>query len=72
MSRTPRNTDAAAEPPTKSYYASADGWVAGSRVKAGDKVELTERAARYENVSKTAPKRETSSSTAKAGEKAAS
>lgn len=34
----------------KSYVVRADGWVAGKRVKAGDLIELTVKAAKYEPV----------------------
>lgn len=41
------------------FYALADGHVAGERVKAGQPVELTAREAQYEPVTSVAPKAET-------------
>lgn len=32
----------------QTYIVKATGWVAGQRVRAGQQIELTERAARYE------------------------
>lgn len=41
--------------PLQTYIADADGWVAGRRVKAGDPVELTAAAAKYEPVTPVPP-----------------
>ncbi len=49
----------------KTYYARADGWIAGQRVKAGDPVKLTARAAAYENVTDAQPAKPAAASKAK-------
>ncbi len=36
--------------PPRPWRAKSDGWIAGRRVRVGDQVQLTEAAARYENV----------------------
>lgn len=36
--------------PRRPWRVKSDGWIAGRRVREGDQVQLTEVAARYENV----------------------
>ena len=50
--KTPENTTTA----LLDYTANADGWVAGRRVKKGDVLQLTARAAKYENVTRVSEK----------------